>query len=114
MHMPKCYLLQSTGLSDEFGDERGPAGLVRGTQTLAGVAVEVLRERDLFAPVAVVVEQGDASVGWPPTFRVRNEERDQAPRQLGGYFPQVHGATRPGGALDGECVAEIVMEPLQR
>jgi hypothetical protein len=35
-------------------DECRPAGLVRGAQALAGVAVEVLAERDLLAPHRIV------------------------------------------------------------
>ena len=40
-------------LLDQLGDDAGPAGLVAGAETRAGVAVEVLVEQDEVAPVRI-------------------------------------------------------------
>src|SRR5438067_8396067 len=42
---------------DQVGDEAGPPGLVRGSEAGAGVAVEVLVERDQVVPGRVLLEE---------------------------------------------------------
>lgn len=44
-------------LLNEFGDQRGPACLVAGANALAGIAVEVLVERNVVMPLLVGLEE---------------------------------------------------------
>ena len=44
-------------IQDQVDDQRGPPGLVRGAQPGAGVAVEVLVERQQVVPGRVALEQ---------------------------------------------------------
>ena len=63
---------------DEVGDEAGPAGLVRGAETVAVVAVEVFVERDVVPEVRVVLELGVAAEDRPAAVRAAQEERTSA------------------------------------
>ena len=49
------------GAHDEVGDQRGPARLVGGADTTAGVAVEVLVEGQQVVPVRVGLEEADVA-----------------------------------------------------
>ena len=64
--------------AEQVGDERGPAGLVRGTEALAGVAVEVLAERDVLLPQGIVGRLDARAVARSRAVRTAAEERDQA------------------------------------
>src|SRR5262249_44382165 len=101
------------GGDDQMRDEAGPAGLVAGAQTRAGVSVEVLVERHEIPPVLVLVEPGDAAVDGPAAVGALEEDRRQAPAQLVRDLVQVHPLPRPGRALDAEVVAEEAVEALE-
>ena len=51
-----AFMMFST-LLQQLGDERGPAGLVARADARAGVAVEVLVERNQVVPVGIGLEQ---------------------------------------------------------
>ena len=56
--LPALRLVRAP-LVDEGRDQPGPAGLVRGAEARAGVAVEVLVEHEVVAPVRIVLELRD-------------------------------------------------------
>ena len=55
---------------DGLGHQPGPAGLVAGAQPGAVVAVEVLVEEDVVAPVGIGLELLRAAVDGPPAVLV--------------------------------------------
>src|SRR5262249_13888678 len=61
----------------QVGDEAGPARLVRGAQTGAGVAVEVLVERDHVVPRRVGVELLVRAVDGPAPVGPLPEQADE-------------------------------------
>ena len=70
------------GADDEVGDQRGPACLVGGADTTAGVAVEVLVEGQQVVPVRVALEEVDVTEDRAAAAGVVEEDRneDRAPR----------------------------------
>jgi hypothetical protein len=62
---------------DEVGDQRGPAGLVGGAGTAAGVAVEVLVEGQQVVPVRVGLEQAGVAEDRAAAAGVVKEDRDE-------------------------------------
>src|SRR5687768_16888136 len=68
----------AAGAGHQEGDQRGPAGLVAGAQTLAAVAVEELVEEDEVFPVRVLGEARVVAAARPPplllAFLVAEEE----------------------------------------
>src|SRR5437879_13798656 len=87
---------------------------MRRAEALAVVAVEELVEGRMVLPLWVVVEPVDAPVDGTASVLIGQEDADQPARQLARHLPQVHLVSRTGGVLDGELVAEVVMEPLER
>src|SRR5215208_2828101 len=80
---------------DEGRYEPGPAGLMRGTQSLSSLGVEVLMEEDEIAPVGIVLEFLAITVDWPPPGRVTGEDADQTVRQIIGHLPERYRRSRP-------------------
>jgi len=62
---------------DQVGDQARPPGLVRGAEPGAGVAVEVLVERDEVVPGWVRLELLVMAEDWPPAVAVVGEDRDE-------------------------------------
>jgi hypothetical protein len=87
-------------LLDEFGDQAGPANLVAGADARAGLAVEILMERRVVAPVRVVLEGG--AEHRPPATCVGGEDRDQPVRKLVGDRIQCQVVARAGRTFDRE------------
>ena len=56
--------------ADQVGDQPGPAGLVRGADAGAGVAVEVLVELEQVVPFRVGLELLDRAVDGAPAIGV--------------------------------------------
>src|SRR5262249_54429796 len=80
-----------------------------GAEPRAVVAVKVLKEEDLVAPVLVALEFFyPALCGSAPVFAAQ-EEFDQPPRQLLADVPEVHHFSRPGRAFDLEVVAVAIV-----
>jgi hypothetical protein len=94
---------------DQRRDEPRPAGLVRGAQSGAVVAVEVLVEQDEVAPVRVGLELLRAAVDRAAPVAIDEERGDQTAGQFAGNLGQRHSLPRPGGALDRELVAVVAV-----
>src|SRR5262245_11403816 len=89
------------------GDDAGPAGLMTGTEASTVVAVKVFVERQVIAPVRVLLKLAGASVDRPPTLVVAQKDAGQAARELLGDLIQ---GQVPAGArrtFDGEIIAVV-------
>ena len=95
-------------------DQGSPARLVAGAQPRAVVAVEVLVEQDVVAPVRIVLEFGRSAVDRPPAVGAAQEGAGQPAHQLLGDLEQGHAMARAGGAFDRERVAVEGVEVDQR
>src|SRR3569833_905038 len=101
-----------TAAGDQVGDQGGPPGLVAGAEARAGVAVEVLEEQQLVAPLRVALQP--LVVPEHRTTAVTLGDVGLLPFAVGaGGVAQPHPPTRAGGQLDGELVAEVAVEPGQ-
>ena len=65
-HFQRALGIQDAVELDELGDESGPARLVTGAQPGAVVAVEVLVEEDVVAPMRIGLELLAAAVDRAP------------------------------------------------
>src|SRR3954447_187687 len=72
----------SSPLVDQVGDEPRPAGLVRGAEAGAGVAVEVLEELQIVAPVRIVLKFRGRTEGAPSAVGTAREETDHPVGEL--------------------------------
>jgi hypothetical protein len=54
---------------DQFGDERRPPGLVAGPEPGAIIAVEILIEQDMIAPMWVGLDVWVVPKDWSPAVR---------------------------------------------
>src|SRR5581483_12197645 len=91
---------------DQVRDEPRPAGLVRGAEARAGVAVEVLVERDQVLPGGVARRQAIGAEHRARAVLAAQEERDEPARQLVGDLREVQLHAGAGRALDREAGAE--------
>ena len=89
--------------ADHVGDQAGPAGLVRGAEPGAVVAVEVLAEDQVVPPGRVVLQPLGAAEAGPPAVRAAGEDRDQPVLQVGGDLVERQLLPGPGRVLDGEA-----------
>src|SRR5258705_3950066 len=99
---------------DQRGDESRPPGLMAGTEPRAVVAVEVLVEEQMVAPVRVGLELlGTAEHRTAAPF-VPEKDARQPCGNLPGDFEEIHHDAGPGGALDREAVAVVRVELQER
>src|SRR5260370_17144147 len=75
--LPDAGRMVAVAAQDECRDERRPPGLVPGTETGAGVAVEILREHDPVAPVRMRRQHLVVTVDRPAAVRTGHEQLDQ-------------------------------------
>ena len=75
---------------DQLGDDSGPAGLVAGAQARAGVAVEVLVEKNVVSTVGIGLEFLGTSENGPPPALITHEDAPKSVHQLLAHFEQVH------------------------
>ena len=101
-------------MHDEGGDQRGPAGLVGGAGTAAGVAVEVLVEGQQVVPIRVGLEEAGVAEDRAAAAGVVEEDRDETAGEVVGQDSQGDLASRAGGVLDADVVAEEPGIPVQR
>src|SRR5215831_11048663 len=82
------------GAYDEVGDQRCPARLVGGADATAGVAVEILVERQQVVPVRVGLEEVDVAEDRAATVLVVEEDRNETSGEVVGQDCQ--GYLAPG------------------
>src|SRR5690606_17146705 len=95
-------------------DERRPAGLVAGATAAAVVAVEVLVEEHVVAPVRIVGPAAVVAVAGTASAAVGEEERAETALQLACDDVERDAVTRAGRQLDGEALAVEVVVALER
>lgn len=66
----------------QSGHQRGPAGLMAGSEPLARVAVKILMEEHEIAPMRIGGETRVRSVTGAPTMLIASKESRQAGRQF--------------------------------
>ena len=98
---------------EEFGDEAGPAGLVRGAAAAAGVAVEIFVEEDVILEVRVAGLLGMVLQDGALAVRAGEEEFDEPAGQFVGHFVEGEEFPGAGGAFDFEIVPVVVMKFLE-
>src|SRR5688572_1385935 len=96
----------------EISGERGPPGLVRRAQPLAGVAVEVLVDEDAIAELGLVLEEVDFAVDGAAAVAAALEDAHEPLRDLLGALAQGAGSVA-AHRRDRQDVAEAVLEPQQ-
>ena len=101
---------------DQVGDEPRPAGLVRGAEAGAGVAVEVLVEQDQVAPGRVVAgaARSRRRPAGVPSSSSQEERRSAAPASSSATSPRSSCAPEPVGNSTREVVAEVAVVDAQR
>src|SRR5262245_44020124 len=107
-----AYLQEPLGVQqaielDDFGHDAGPAGLVAGAEPGAVVAVEILIEQNVIAPVRVGLELLRAAVHRPPPVLVAQEHPAEPLADLFGDLVEIHHVPGAGGTLDLEVVAVV-------
>ena len=94
---------------DGASDEAGPAGLMRGAETSAVVAMEIFVEEEIVAEVGIGLEFFAAAEDGAAAGRVAKENVGEAAFDFAGDFEEGHLLAGAGGALDGEVVAEVAV-----
>ena len=103
-----------TGIMNHLGNQTRPPGLMRSSETVAGVAVEKLVEEDIVAPMDVVVEHIASAIAGPAAVIVSNEDVLQAVLKLLGHLAKVHKVAGSSGTFNLELVSVKHVEPQQR
>src|SRR5688500_7468407 len=96
-------------LLQQLGHQARPAGLMAGADAAAGVGVEILVERHPGAPVRIVIQPWVTAEHGAPALTVLEEEAAEPRGDVVGDLGQRPHASRAGGALHREPVAEIVV-----
>src|SRR5512135_2683705 len=87
--LQKALRVEIAKQMDELPNEPRPAGLMAGPQPGAVVAVEVFMEKDIVAPLRIVLELLHAAVHRPPARRIAQKDAGQAMRQLLADFEEI-------------------------
>src|SRR5690349_2697348 len=109
---PLEYLLRVENIQqlDEFCNNPSPAGLVAGAKSSAIVAMEILIEKNIIAPVRVGLEFFGTAVYRPPTLFVPEKDAGEPPGNIHGHLEEVHHAAGTRRTFDFEAVAIIQVE----
>ena len=100
-------------LLNQLGDQARPAGLVARAKARAAVAMKILVEQEMVAPVWVCLQECIAAVEGPVALLIAQKEIDQPVREHIGHAIQrqiLAGACR---AFDQKIIAVVVMKLLQ-
>src|SRR5262245_3905283 len=97
-------------LGDHVGDQRAPAGLVRGAEPLAGVAVVVFVEQDAVPEMRIGLHLLVVAEDRAPALLVAPEDVDQAAAQVVGDVLQRQHAARADRPLELQAVAAAPLE----
>src|SRR5215831_15309997 len=89
------------------GEDTGPAGLMASTEAGAIVAMKVLVEREVIAPMWILLKRAGTPVDWPPAMIVPQKHADQPALDLLGDLIQIHLSARARGTFDREITAVI-------
>ena len=79
----------------------------------AVVAVKVFMEENVVAPVPVMVEQVNPSIGRSGTRGITQKQRGQTARQFTRHFTKCQMTAGAGRKFNRESVTEIVVELLE-
>jgi len=93
-------------VEQQISHQRGPAGLVHGSQAGAVVAVEVLVEQQVVFPSWVGLHPFDASVDRPPAIQAGESNADQPIGKIPGNITQRQLLARSGWIFDREFRAK--------
>src|SRR6516162_9366766 len=102
--------LQMPVEADQGAYYSGPSGLVACPQPGAIVAMKVLVEQDVVAPVRIGLKLLGTTIDRPSPLLVAAEDTLQAVGNLPAHFEQVHQLARTGGALDPKVIPVVVIE----
>ena len=106
--------VQRPAADQQVCHEARPAGLVRGADAGAGVAVEVLVEQQQVAPLGVVAELRDAPATGRCPSASGQPDRDQPRGQVGGHVPQPQAPPDPVGYSTVKRLAQRLVPAQQR
>src|SRR3974390_2085211 len=88
-------------------DDSGPAGLMARAEAGAIVAVEILIEEEVVAPVRILLELPGSAVNGAPSIVVLEEDASQPARNFLGHLVKSHATPGAGRTLDREFVAIV-------
>src|SRR5262245_1384455 len=94
----------------ELGDQPGPSGLVRGSDSTARVAVEVLVEVDVVAELAILLQLGIEHVHLSHAGGILQEDPGETVRQLLRDLIDREKTARAGRAFDAKPIAVVVVK----
>src|SRR6516165_964611 len=92
---------------DQTGNDTRPPGLVTGADAGPVVAMEVLVEQQVVAPIGIALKFFGAAKDRAPAGFVTQKDPRQATGDLLRHLEQVHQPARPGRALDFEVVSVV-------
>src|SRR4030095_3981238 len=88
--------------------------LMRGTESFAGLGMEVFVEEQLVAPGRILLEERGRPPDGPAAAAVPEEETEEAALEVVGHGPEMCEPSGAGRQLDGERVAEAGVQPAER
>src|SRR5262249_21211571 len=94
----------------KLGDQPGPSGLVRGPDSTARVAVEVLVEVDVVAELLVLLQLGIERVHRSHAGGILQEDPRETLRQLLRHLIDCEKTARAGRALDAKPIPVVVVK----
>src|SRR5262249_12092615 len=99
---------------EQLGDQPGPSGLVRGSDSASRIAVEVLVEVEVVAELAILLQLRIERIHLSHAGGILQEDPSETVRQLLRHLIDREKTARAGGALDPKVVPVVVVELLQR
>lgn len=93
-----CGLDASAAVCHEHSSEGRPSGLMRGAETLSGVAVKVFIEEERVAPCRVLLETGVHAMCRAPAIGVEHKQAQQAAPEFIGDLIQISLPARSVGS----------------
>src|SRR5262249_48056058 len=98
----------------ELGDQPGPSGLVRSSDSTPRIAVEVLVEVQVVAELAIPLQLRIERVHLSHTLGVLQEDSRETVRQFLRHLTEREETARPRRTLDAKAIPVVVVELLQR
>jgi hypothetical protein len=86
----ECVQAESGARLKQLGNQASPPRLVRGADSAAVVAVEVLVELEEVSEMRVVLQEAARAVEGPLAVRIPGKDGDQSALQLIGHLQERH------------------------
>ena len=106
------YLIKQLSGQEKTGNQTRPAGLVRGAQPFARIAMEIFEKQGIIPEMGIFLKKRLVTVYRAVPICISGEKRDYAVCQFFGNLIQRKQIARSGRIFNPKVISVVIMKPL--